>query len=80
MNIFSPFNMDTFGCTRKCRIIQMLYFPQYDILAANVILSRHFKKLDYFNVEGHLVYTIYIEYDIIYIFEEICSQCHTIRS
>jgi hypothetical protein len=32
----SPFNMTHFGRVRKCCIIQMSYFAQYDTLVSNV--------------------------------------------
>ena len=49
--LFSLFITNTFGCTRKCRIIQMLYSQQYDILASNVVLLRSFKKMACSNVK-----------------------------
>ena len=67
--MFSPFNMTRLVAQK------VSYSAQYDILASDVVLSRFFKKMAYFNVKCLFLYTMKInKYEIKIFIEELCSQ------
>ena len=58
--MFSPFNMTCLVVQESVVIVLMCYSTQYNILVLDVVLSRFFKEMAYFNVKCHFVYTMKI--------------------